>query len=138
MARLSEAASWEARFEILDDAIEARFAKASVPSPDVAWAWRRLERASGHFRIADLATELGCSHRHLTARFREEVGLPPKKLARILRFNRALHLLERPDAHRLADVALDCGYYDQAPPGSGLRYVLGCVAQRLPRSPRAR
>jgi AraC-like DNA-binding protein len=41
------------------------------------------------------------------------VGLPPKTLARIFRFDRAVSLLAQRDA-RLADVAFECGYYDQA------------------------
>jgi AraC-like DNA-binding protein len=64
--------------------------------------------------IGTLAGELGWSRRHLAAQFREQVGLPPKLLARILRFDRVIALLRHADPERWAEVAYDCGYYDQA------------------------
>jgi len=42
------------------------------------------------------------------------VGLPPKTVGRILRFDRVAQQLLEVDAPRLAEVAYDCGYYDQA------------------------
>ena len=58
-----------------------------------------------------IAGELGCSRRHLTQRFGAELGLPPKALGRVLRFERAIGLLR--EGRDLADVAYGCGYYDQ-------------------------
>jgi AraC-like DNA-binding protein len=42
------------------------------------------------------------------------LGLPPKVIGRILRFDRVKRRLERADGHGLSEIALDCGYYDQA------------------------
>ena len=64
--------------------------------------------------IAALAQELGWSRRRFGERFREHVGLAPKPAARVLRFRRVLELLRRGDELRLAAIAQDCGYYDQA------------------------
>jgi AraC-like DNA-binding protein len=63
--------------------------------------------------VRALAAEVGWSRKHLAARFHEQVGLAPKALARVIRFRRALRLLDAPGAPR-SDVALRCGYYDQA------------------------
>ena len=82
-------------------------------SDDVAWAWRILERTHGQAPIGWICDRLGRSRRHLAAQFREQIGLPPKTVARIMRFDRAVALLSRPGA-QLADVAFECGYYDQA------------------------
>ena len=82
--------------------------------PDVAHAWRRLVGSHGGVAIGALARELGWSRRHFGERFRDHVGLAPKPAARVLRFRRVLDLLGQGDAPRLADIALDSGYYDQA------------------------
>ena len=59
-----------------------------------------------------LARQLGCSRKHLAAQFHEQIGVPPKTAARILRFDRAVGLLQQTDASG-AEVALASGYFDQ-------------------------
>lgn len=110
---LEDAASWEERFALLDAILMSRLADAREPSREVAWAWRILDETHGKAPIGWICDRLGRSRRHLVARFREQVGLPPKTVARIMRFDHAISLLGRGEA-RLADVAFECGYYDQA------------------------
>jgi transcriptional regulator GlxA family with amidase domain len=47
----------------------------------------------------------------LVARFRDEIGLPPKAVARLLRFERAGELA---GTMPWAELAFECGYYDQS------------------------
>jgi len=110
--RLAEAGDWPERFAILDAAIGRRLLAAPPPPPDVVRAWSRLEETHGQIAVGELAAELGCSRRHLAARFRDHVGVGPKAAARVMRFHHAMERL-RDGADRWADVALDCGYYDQ-------------------------
>lgn len=112
--RLAEAPDWESRFRILDAFLLARLATASAPITGVAWAWRQLHDSGGGLRVADLTAELGCSRKILAARFRDQIGLTPKVLARVFRFNRVLEILDRDATVSWADVAYACGYYDQA------------------------
>jgi AraC-like DNA-binding protein len=109
--RLDAAPGWEARFALLDGVLARRLAGADAAPPDAAHAWARLQSTAGAVRIGALAAELGCSRRHLAARFREHVGVPPKTVARILRFRRALALL-RGGADPAA-AAYASGYADQ-------------------------
>src|SRR5262249_431538 len=111
--RLENARTWEERFALLDAILLTRVSNARRPSREVAWAWTLLERTHGKAPIGWICARLGRSRRHLAACFREQVGLPPKTVARILRFERAVALL-RDGRHSLGEVALDCGYYDQA------------------------
>ncbi|GAB2822901.1 helix-turn-helix domain-containing protein [Actinoallomurus bryophytorum] len=111
--RLSEAPGWGERFALLDRLLAARMAAGPVPSPEVAWAWRTMRRAGGAVRVADLVTGAGCTHRHLLARFRDQVGTAPKTAARVLRFERAARLLARGEPAP-AQVAAVCGYADQS------------------------
>lgn len=70
-------------------------------------------RSCGQISIDSLAHDLGITGRQLLRRFQFEVGLGPKLLCRILRFQRVFSALEGSD-ESWASVALDCGYYDQA------------------------
>jgi AraC-like DNA-binding protein len=106
--RLADAPAWRERFALLDAAFAARLRR---PPRDITFAWRRLAGSHGAVSIAGLADELGWSRRHFGERFREHVGLAPKPAARVLRFRRALRLLEA--GRDLAEVAAACGYYDQ-------------------------
>lgn len=135
--RLAGAASSPARFRILDEFVCRRAAAARAPSPDVVWAWRRLRESGGRLPIARLTRELGCSNRHLVTRFREQLGPPPKTVARLMRFQRAVGLLSRDDGRRFAEIAQACGYYDQAHLNRDFRELGGTspgefVASRLP------
>jgi AraC-like DNA-binding protein len=58
--------------------------------------------------------ELGLPARTLERHFRAEIGLSPKRLARILRFHRVVSTLDRGRPPDWALLALDAGYFDQA------------------------
>lgn len=111
---LLDSGTWSERFDLIESALGKRLAAAEPPPPDIDWAWRRVTGARGRVRIADLAAELGCSRKHLATRFREHVGIPPKLLARLLRFSHAIELIGSSPHLTVADVAAACGYYDQA------------------------
>jgi AraC-like DNA-binding protein len=73
--------------------------------------------------IRDIANTIGISHKHLLRQFDKYVGLTPKALARIQRFQRSLHLLKRsadaqftnPAAYlSLTEIAYESSYYDQS------------------------
>jgi len=121
--RLRLARSWPARFAVLDEVLRRRVRERTV-HPDVAHVFDRLLETGGDVAVADLADEVGWSARHLTDRFRAEVGLRPKETARVARFDRARHLL-RPGI-RLADVAARTGYFDQAHLAREFHAFAGC------------
>jgi len=137
VSRLWDVDGWERRFGILDSAFAARLGDARPVSRELVWAWQRLRLSEGRAAIGALAGELGWSHRRLIARFREQIGLPPKMVGRVLRFDRVSRLLRETGAPSLAEVAFDCGYYDQAHLNRDFREFAGTtpgeyVASRLP------
>lgn len=142
--RALAAPGWPERFAILDEILRRRLAATEAGTagiagtagtagtpPEVRFAWRQLLRTGGTARISDLAAETGWSGRHLTSRFRTEIGLTPKGAARVIRFDRARHLLvanaaKSPAGYRLADLAAACGYFDQAHLAREFRALAGC------------
>ncbi|MCP2336519.1 AraC family transcriptional regulator [Actinomadura rupiterrae] len=110
-ARLAETSSWQDRFAITDAEI-ARRSTARAPDPEVAWAWRQIVHSRGTVRVDGLATELGWSRQRLWSRFRNQIGLPPKQAAKLVRFDHAVHRLVAGESP--ARVAADSGYADQS------------------------
>jgi len=72
-------------------------------------------RSGGCLPVESLAETLGISLRRLDRAFNTRVGLPPKALCRIVRFQRVFKMLGQKESGRdWVQIALDCGYYDQA------------------------
>lgn len=129
-ARVREAQAWDERFDLLE-AFLARRLTDTPPTPrELRWAWSELVRSGGRVRVRALAAELGWSSRRLIDRFRDHVGLPPKAAARVIRLDRAVSAL-RSGTPRVADVAVACGYADQAHLGRELRELGGVTPGQL-------
>jgi AraC-like DNA-binding protein len=77
-----------------------------------AIAW--LAERRGQIAVEDLADAGGIGPRQFRRICLERTGLTPKRLARILRFRQALAHAGPERKRDWADVALACGYYDQA------------------------
>jgi hypothetical protein len=92
--QLRETPSWRQRFALVDRFLLERLNRGPRPSPEVAWAWRRLVASGGAVPIGRVAEEAGWSHKHLITRFRKQVGLRPKTAARLIRFDRVLGRLD--------------------------------------------
>ena len=108
---LGNAATWDARFALLDRAFGG-LESVNDTSGEIA---RAVSTSGGQARVEPLMDETGWSRRFVTERFRTQLGVSPKAYARVLRFRRAVALLDGVGHGRtLADVAMDCGYYDQS------------------------
>jgi AraC-like DNA-binding protein len=68
---------------------------------------------AGH-SVASVAAETGVSVRRFSQAFRERVGLAPKVWCRVQRFQQAVRQLHEGVDVRWAELAVECGYYDQA------------------------
>ena len=64
-------------------------------------------------RIDDLATAVGLSERQLRRRFSVAVGLRPKAYGRVVRLHAALKRAAASAKPSWADIAQQCGFYDQ-------------------------
>jgi len=76
-------------------------------------AVERIAQTDGCVSIDTLVDELGLSNRHLGRQFLNTVGIGPKLLARIFRFQKVFKALQQQSGNWSA-IAHDCGYYDQA------------------------
>jgi AraC-like DNA-binding protein len=108
---VADAPTWAERFARTERLLERRMLDAPSTRPEVEWAVSRICASGGRVPVESLARELGWSRRHLGDQLRDAVGLSPKRLARLVRFERVLDGLRA--GSELADIAYDAGYADQ-------------------------
>lgn len=129
--RVRTAPDWSARFAVLDELLASRLGGMTQLRPQTVGAWQQLLASGGSVTVAELARDTGWSSRQLRNRFSAEIGLTPKAAARVIRFDRTRRLLQRQAAAGtlgpLADVAAECGYYDQAHLAREFRELAGCA-----------
>jgi AraC-like DNA-binding protein len=110
--RLLAADGSQARLRTLEDALVARAVRPLDRDPAVTSAAVALHRGC---TVAEAADRLGWTPRRLARRFAEQIGLAPKRFARVRRFQRLLRAANRARAgHDWARLAAECGYHDQA------------------------
>jgi AraC-like DNA-binding protein len=68
----------------------------------------------GQIRVDELAFHAGLSARQLRRAFLEQTGLSPKHFCRVIRFRDSASRLAACRRGEWTQVALECGYYDQA------------------------
>jgi AraC-like DNA-binding protein len=88
---------------------QMRVASDSLPLDLAA----KIVARGGLVTVDELVGDCGISGRQLERRFLQEVGIGPKLLSRILRFQQVFRAVERDDV-QWAPIAVECGYYDQS------------------------
>jgi AraC-like DNA-binding protein len=103
------------RIDLIEKQLLQRLAERDASADAlVRSALSALDTSGGGLRIEELAARLGVSRQHMAFQFRDKVGLSPKLYARICRFRRATARLKTASAPDWAQLALDCGYFDQS------------------------
>jgi AraC-like DNA-binding protein len=112
--RLREIAAPADKLGAAETLLAQRFAEAPGIAPEIAFALKRFCSAESVSSVAEIAEDIGWSLRRFSQSFREQVGLSPKIWCRLQRFQQAIRQLHGGEEMRWAELALDCGYYDQS------------------------
>ena len=112
--QLASSAAWKQRFEILDHLLRSAVDPRGEPAPEVVHAWDVLTSSRDRPSVQSVATMVGWSRRHFTETFAREVGLPPRQLTRVLRFEQSCRVLRSMARPTMTEVALRAGYFDHA------------------------
>ena len=102
------------QFQILEVYLARRLPRATPLHPGIEHAIDEFMHRPGARAISAVQAEVGLSHTRFIQLFRESVGLTPNVFCRIQRFRSVLRQIETGRPVRWADVAADCGYFDQA------------------------
>jgi AraC-like DNA-binding protein len=115
--RLRQLDSPQARLQCLEQFLRTRFTsrlERRQRPPQIQFALRYFAHNPHVASVRETARQMGWSERRFSQIFREEVGLTPKVWCRIQRFQHAVRQLHSGADIRWAELALDCGYYDQS------------------------
>jgi AraC-like DNA-binding protein len=104
--------SFEERVRLVDEMLLRRSLR-SASFDGISAASHRIIRSGGRVELAALADSAGLGVRQFERRFIQQVGMSPKRFARIARFEAALETKARFASRSWTDVAHDFGYYDQ-------------------------
>jgi len=113
---LLQPASYEDKMTLCEQWLLARLNEESTPQDFVVHACDKMRNdpAFEFNSIADLIAEANVSKKHFVNSFKKYVGLTPKQLQRIFRFNDIFVAIQKEKTIQWTQIALSCGYYDQA------------------------
>ena len=129
--RLLDAAEDSERVRVCEQFLLERLAAGARRDAAVEAAAGEIRRRRGRVRIAELSDASGVSARQLERRFSIALGLAPKPLARILRFQAMLRALDRGARPDWAGLASDFGFSDQAHLVNEVRRLSGLTPRGL-------
>lgn len=102
------------RFRVLERYLSRKLANAAPVHPAVGYGVEQLSREGVVRGIRRIQADTGLSHTRFIQLFREHVGLTPKLFCRVRRFRNVVSRLEKGMPVNWAQLAVDCGYFDQA------------------------
>jgi len=102
------------KFRIFENALLARRRGLGPSHRAVRYALDYFMRHPQSATIGTVTDEVGLSPRRFIEVFTEQVGMTPKLFCRVRRFQRALSQIQQRGDVIWADLAVECGYYDQA------------------------
>jgi len=114
MQRLLVADQQDEALSLLEEWLLARAAQIDLEPTAAVRAATRLVETRGLGTVAELADGVGLSVRQLERQFREQVGMSPKSLARLTRFEAAQRRIYEGRQLSFTRLAHDLGYADQA------------------------
>jgi AraC-like DNA-binding protein len=110
---LLEAPTPEAALDVLEQALR-QAPDGRQAHPAVTFALSRFHRQPEVARVGAVTDAIGMSAKRFIEGFKAEVGLTPKQYCRLMRFQRAVSAAHADAAIDWSEVALACGYFDQA------------------------
>ena len=92
---------------------------------------QKIIGSNGNIEVANLRKRIRISDRHLERRFSEIIGITPKTLQRITRFQYVLGLAHQKKIRNMGTLSLDLGYYDHAHFTKEFRQFSGLCPQKF-------
>lgn len=111
---ICSAAGEQAQLHVMEEYLNRKLAQAPAIHPAVSYAIEQLSGSGGVCSVRRIQVDTGLSHTRFIQVFREHVGLTPKLFCRVRRFHGLIDRVQKGLRVNWAELAVDCGYFDQA------------------------
>ena len=131
LAAVGDAKTDDVAERSLIDVLLKRAARTAPPAPAVPRLVSFAARGSETANVRAISRDAGVSTRRLQTVFRDHVGLTPKQLLRVTRFQRALRIAREEPKLSWGRVAHLAGFYDHAHLIHDSNDIAGCTPSEL-------
>ncbi len=112
--KLKHPTSPEEKFSDIEQWISSQLIEDEFYLNIMQTAIENIKNSSSQITIADVAAKTGYSQKQFIQLFKKYIGITPKQLHRIVRFNEILAAVEQQEDISWTAISADCGYFDQA------------------------
>lgn len=133
--KMDEASNFNDRITLMTNYILKKINKIYDSSKIVHYSTEKIIRFCGNISISELASETSYTIRYLREIFHKHVGVSPKELCDIIKFQNSFSTLSkfRNDniTLSLSNFAIQSGYYDQSHMNKSYKKIAGSLPQKL-------
>ena len=90
-----------------------------------------IQHSNGQLNIRELAKRNYMTLRQLERNFKAQIGITPKEYSNIIRFQKAVSLINSFPKKPLSEIAYECGFYDHAHLSNEIKQYTGSTPSQL-------
>lgn len=114
-SKLENSQNSSERLKVLSDYIRHRNKSGSIIcSNPIPFCIRSIINSGGQVKLENLIAQSGISRRQFERRFAESAGMSPHTFIQVHRFHQSIRCNTGKEKMNLAELALNCGYFDQS------------------------
>jgi AraC-like DNA-binding protein len=135
LERMDDLQDFGRRIEAISTYLLSRIHKSYGSADVVRYCTDRIIASQGGVHIGDLSEETGYTIRYLRILYHQHVGISPKELCEIIKFQNSYlqyaHLQKENREFSLCDLAAQAGYYDQSHMNKCYHKMVGAIPQKF-------
>ncbi len=112
--RITLAENVKEKIQIIEEFLLNKLHEESTIDKIVETTIDVLISSNGNESISNIINKDKSKRRQLERKFKQQIGISPKQLGKIIRLQAALKLLLNQETKKLTNIAYQCEYYDQA------------------------
>ncbi|MDT8718766.1 AraC family transcriptional regulator [Clostridium sp. 19966] len=133
--KMDEAKDFNKRIELMTNYLLKKSKKVYTSTEIVNYCTKKIIFSEGNVSISDLARDTSYTIRYLRELFHKHVGISPKELCEIIKFQNSFFNLSKFNKDNtdlsLSNFAIQSGYYDQSHMNKSYKKLAGCLPKNL-------